>query len=366
MQEQAVNFESLVDDIYEASVVPQTWHRVLDRMAEIADAEGTLLFAAAPGVPKWLASPAIHDRIDFWAKSRWGQKNSRGDRLVPIDEPRFLTDLDAFTIEELERDEYYTDLLRPMGLGWCVGTSIRSPAGDTLVFSVEKAWDKGPVPRAVAEQLDALRPHLARAGVLSARLGLERARASVAALEMIGLPAAAVTQAGRVVAANPGFLASSPRVGVGARDQVVFDSPAAQAMLIEALAKPASLAGTGRSIPVAGTASEAPLVAHVLPLRGAALEVFAGAMSILFITPLVAQSSPAPELLQALFDLTPAEARVASMLVDGQSVDAIARAQKLSSNTIRTQLKSVFAKTGVDRQVDLVSLLGQRRHAPFI
>ena len=360
-----MNFESLVDQIYEAGVVPETWHRVLDSLAEIANAEGALLFAVAPGVPRWLASPAIHERIDLWAKSHWGQKNPRGDRLVPIDEPRFLTDLDAFTIEELENNDYYTEMLRPNGLGWCVGTSIRSPAGDTLVFSIEKAWDKGPVPRAVAEQLDQLRPHLARAGILSARFGLERARAAVAALEMIGLPAAAVTQSGRAVAANPGFLACAPCVSVGARDQVLFNNPAAQALFIDALAKPASLAKTGRSIPVARTAREAPLVAHVLPLRGAALDVFTGAMSILFVTPLVAQSGPAPELLQALFDLTPAEARVASMLVDGKSVDAIAKVQNLSLNTIRTQLKSVFAKTGVDRQVDLVSLLGRRGQIPF-
>jgi DNA-binding CsgD family transcriptional regulator len=85
-----------------------------------------------------------------------------------------------------------------------------------------------------------------------------------------------------------------------------------------------------------------------------------------FLTPLTQQSSPAPELLQALFDLTPAEARVASMLIDGKSVDAISRIQGVSLNTVRTQLKSVFVKTGVERQVDLVSMLGQRRIQPRV
>ena len=46
-----MEFASLIDLIYEAAVVPERWIDVLDRLAEIADAEGTLLFAAAPGEP---------------------------------------------------------------------------------------------------------------------------------------------------------------------------------------------------------------------------------------------------------------------------------------------------------------------------
>jgi DNA-binding CsgD family transcriptional regulator len=361
----SVNYETLVDEIYEAGVVPEHWPQVFDRLAGMADAEGTMLFAVAPGAPRFISSAKIHDRIDRWTKSPFAQRNPRSDRLIPPDETRFLTDLDKFTLDELEAESFYTDILRPSGLGWCAGTSVRAPSGDTLVLSIEKAWAKGPVPRAVADQLDELRPHLARAAVLAGRLGFERARTAVATLEMIGLPAAAVTQGGRVVATNPGFLASAPGISIGAHDQVQFGTPTVQQMFLEALARPTSLARTGRSIPVAGTASSPPLIAHVLPLRLAGLDVFAGAVSILFLTPLTPQNSPAPEMLQALFDLTPAEARITSMLIDGNTVDGISKTNAVSLNTVRTQLKSVFQKTGVDRQVDLVSMLGQR-HAPNV
>lgn len=356
----SVNYETLVDEIYEAGVVPEHWPQVFDRLAGMADAEGTMLFAVAPGAPRFISSARIHDRIDRWTRSPFAQRNPRSDRLIPPDETRFLTDLDKFTLEELENESFYTDILRPSGLGWCAGTSVRAPSGDTLVLSVEKAWANGPVSREVADQLDTLRPHLARAAVLAGRLGFERARTAVATLEMVGLPAAAVTQAGRVVATNPGFLASAPAVHVGAQNQVQFHSAMVQQMFLEALTRPVSLARTGRSIPVAGTAESPPLIAHVLPLRLAGLDVFAGAVSILFLTPLTPQNSPAPEMLQALFDLTPAEARVASLLIDGNTIDTISKTHSVSLNTVRTQLKSVFQKTGVDRQVDLVSLLGQR------
>jgi DNA-binding CsgD family transcriptional regulator len=362
----STNYETLVDQIYEAGVVPERWPQVFDRLAEIADGEGAMLFAASPGIPRWMSSAKIRERIDRWTKSPSAQKNPRAERLIPNIEARFLTDLDRFTLEELENESFYTDILRPGGLGWCVGTSIRAPSGDMLVFSIEKAWAKGPVPRAIAEQLDGIRPHIARSAVFAGRLGFERARTAVATLEMIGLPTAAVMQNGRAVAANPEFLASASSVSIGAQDQVQFSSPVAQSMFLEALAKPSSVATTGRSIAVAGTLTSPPLIAHVLPLRLAGLDVFTGAVSLVFLTPLTQQSSPAPELLQALFDLTPAEARVASLLIDGKSVDAISRIQGVSLNTVRTQLKSVFVKTGVERQVDLVSMLGQRRIQPLV
>ncbi|QUS38910.1 helix-turn-helix transcriptional regulator [Tardiphaga alba] len=355
-----VEFETLVDEIYEASVVADRWPRLLDRLSVIAEGEGALIFAAAPGAPRWLASTSIHDRIERWTRGPFAQRNPRSERLVPNTEARFLTDLDRFTIEELDNEPFYEEVLRKGGLGWCVGTTIRSPAGDTLVISVEKAHAKGPVPRAVAEQLDVLRPHLARAAVLSGRLGFERARTAVNTLEMIGLPAAAVRHNGKAVAANAGFLALAPAVHVGAQDQVQFSSQAAQTIFQDALTKPATLTKTGRSIPVAGSDANAPFIAHVLPLRLSGLDLFAGAVSIVFLTPVTEQRSPGPELLQALFDLTPAEARIASLVIDGKSVDSISKIQSVSLNTVRTQLKSVFVKTGVDRQVDLVRLLGQR------
>lgn len=354
-----MGFELLIDEIYEAALVPEKWHAVLDRLAELADGEGTLLFAAGPGTPRWLASASIYRVMDEWTRSKWFADNPRGRRLVPINEPRFLTDLDAMTIEEMDASGFYTEVLRPQGLGWCVGTSIRAPSGDTLVFSIEKAHDKGPVPRHVAERLDDLRPHLARAALLSGRLGLDRARTAVATLEAIGLPAAALTPSGRVISANDGFLACEPRIRIGAGNTVQIAVDSAQMLLLEAISMSAHASrGMGRSIPIPATQAEPPLIAHVIPLRGEGLDVFTGALSVVFVTPVVPNSSPAPEVLQALFDLTPAEARTASLITAGKSIEQISLVSGAAQNTIRTQLKSVFLKTGVQRQAELVSLLG--------
>lgn len=61
--------------------------------------------------------------------------------------------------------------------------------------------------------------------------------------------------------------------------------------------------------------------------------------------------------LGCLFGLSPAEARLATRLADGDGLDEAAQLLGISRNTVRSQLQSIFAKTGVNRQGDLVRLL---------
>ena len=58
-----------------------------------------------------------------------------------------------------------------------------------------------------------------------------------------------------------------------------------------------------------------------------------------------------------LFGVTPAEAKLVAHLVDGQTLTAAAKALGISRNTARGQLASVFTKTGVNRQNQLVRLV---------
>jgi len=63
------------------------------------------------------------------------------------------------------------------------------------------------------------------------------------------------------------------------------------------------------------------------------------------------------EQLQARYELTAAEARVAVWLADGGDIASYAETAGVAQGTVRVQLKSVFAKTGVNRQVALAKLV---------
>lgn len=56
--------------------------------------------------------------------------------------------------------------------------------------------------------------------------------------------------------------------------------------------------------------------------------------------------------------LTPSESRVVLHLAQGGTVASCAQEMGVAESTVRSHLKSAFAKTGIRRQADLRSLLG--------
>jgi DNA-binding CsgD family transcriptional regulator len=79
--------------------------------------------------------------------------------------------------------------------------------------------------------------------------------------------------------------------------------------------------------------------------------------AVAFINDPVRPQRPAQQVLRALYGLTPAECRVALLLSDGHAPRKIANMVGVTDNTVRSQIKSIFAKTGVKRQVELIRLL---------
>src|SRR4029077_3766484 len=94
-----------------------------------------------------------------------------------------------------------------------------------------------------------------------------------------------------------------------------------------------------------------------VPVRLSARDIFIRCAAVLVLTPVTPPQAPPVELVQSLFDLTPAEARVARGLASGKTVEAIATDGGTSRNTIRTHVRGVLEKTGCNRQVDIVALL---------
>ena len=71
----------------------------------------------------------------------------------------------------------------------------------------------------------------------------------------------------------------------------------------------------------------------------------------------IKRSSFSGKIVQTAYGLTPAEAKLAAALMQGGSVEQFASAKLVSVNTVRTQLRNLFAKTETARQGELISLL---------
>ena len=94
------------------------------------------------------------------------------------------------------------------------------------------------------------------------------------------------------------------------------------------------------------------------PLRADDDQLLAAKARVLIVVHDTAQRPAADlDMLVALFGLTEAEARLASALSAGHSLESASALLGIRPATARDELKAVFRKTGVSRQQDLVRLL---------
>ena len=98
------------------------------------------------------------------------------------------------------------------------------------------------------------------------------------------------------------------------------------------------------------------LLVQAAPLQRPAGWQAEGATTIVFLTD-VALAHIDPARLEALFGLSPAEARAALQVLQGGSLVDMAGRLGVSANTVKTQLQAVYQKSGIHSQAELMRLL---------
>jgi DNA-binding CsgD family transcriptional regulator len=347
---------SLIDKIYECCFVPEYWPDVLDQLGHIANGPGASLFVVREDARYFTASSEPRERARRMVDEDWLRRGTIIPRLFAQRHSGFLIDVDFLSLEELDREPIYRDMWRPLGIGWAMATAIPIATGENTMIVLSRRTEDGPFERAAAESLDELRPHLARSVMMSARLGLERARMAGEALAALGIPALVMDEAGKVLDANTLIESSNDYLIWRAFDRVRLKDNAADLQLHNAIADSPSAAGV-RSFPMRNEGGSNLRVAHIIPIRLSARDIFVRCAFVFAIMPLTRPQAPPVELVQSLFDLTPAEARVARGLASGKTTEDIASDSGVALSTVRTQMRSVLEKTGCARQVDVVSLL---------
>jgi DNA-binding CsgD family transcriptional regulator len=102
-----------------------------------------------------------------------------------------------------------------------------------------------------------------------------------------------------------------------------------------------------------------PVIVRIWPFDGAAHLPAQEVRALLTLNALGPKPGPPAAILARTFRLTPAEAKLASVIARGVSPGIAAGELKISRETARNQLKSVFAKTDTHRQSELVALILQ-------
>lgn len=344
-----------IDDIYEATFLPERWASVLGGLKTLSHSASAALILYDDDVRSrdvvscrvMTEAPASAPAIDWAASVRLRHMlSARPTRFVPVDS--------FVSAEESAADPVWARL-RAEGRCWQLCTLIPMPGGAAMGIVAERGG-VGYTAQEIAK-LDELRPHLARAGLVSTRLSLSRAKNAVDVLARIGFAAAILTSQGRACALNERFEALSPGICCGVSGRLTVRDQRSHRRFDDALAQMRDGGGGGvSSLPLTSGSGREAAIIHLVPLSGTARALFEVADLLLIVTA-PNDSGPSAAILSGLFDLTPAESRLACHLIRGVKLAEIASATGVSITTLRSQLSAVFAKTSTNRQPELLSLL---------
>jgi DNA-binding CsgD family transcriptional regulator len=351
-----LEWDGLLDSIYEAAFLPEVWPIALDAVSSVAGATAGIMFAASTRFSGWQASAPLMEVGRSFFEDGWFSCNNRMPILARCNHAGFLRDSDFFDDDALSADPMQAQLLVPSGFGREIATLIPTSSGENIVFSFHRSISAGRFNDPAVQRLDRLRPHIARAAFLSARLGMDRMKAAVELLDTVGLAAAIIGQKGNVLASNR-LLDAVPQIFPQAFSRLGLRPQHAQRRFDEAIS--CIVQGkTGQLLSILLTAGGGipDAVLHIVPLRREARDLMPGAQAVIVVTPGHSEISPSIDLLHGLFDLTAGEARVARGLLNN-NIRQLAEGSNVSMETVRTQLKSVLRKTSMHSQTNLIALL---------
>ncbi|HEX5282235.1 MAG TPA: LuxR C-terminal-related transcriptional regulator [Micropepsaceae bacterium] len=361
----AKRLSNALSDLYAATTDPQARSALAHNLAKAFDATSCLLHTRAedsPGVTVLGATANLQALMPAYANYSYARDlwAERGARHVG----RALLGEEIVTERELVGADWYNDLCKPHDIHYIVGAVFRVEhdiQGQIGVHRPPDAADFGDADRAM---MDLLIPHLRRAYRLM-RIVDTTTRASILSFDVLAALAVGVFVVGRdsrtlLMNAAAERIASAGSPVVLRNGRVSLSDPKLDDRLHKTVTQ-ACLAGIGRSLCpgeeiLVKSRDGHDILLLVIPLPPDAKTT--GATEPLAVI-LAGEQTSAPEIqasiAQSVYGLTPAETRILLSLVRGQTLPEIAASCGLSINTIHSQAKAVFAKTGVRRQSELVA-----------
>jgi DNA-binding CsgD family transcriptional regulator/PAS domain-containing protein len=365
----AEEISELIGHIYDASLDPDLWEKVLERAAGF-------LKTATASIGSF---DCMHHHLNF-LKS-WGYDPHYQQLLLeryaktnPVNASAWLQRAgDVTSIGDVVPYDEYTETAifrewgKPQGYIDGLQTTLEKTATALAFFACIRHERHGRVDDEVRRKLRLLTPHLQRAVLIGKVVDLHKVEAAAFADALDGLSAGmflvdadarlvhanvrgrAMLADGAVVAELGGKLSANDRhVDQGLRE--IFAAAGGGDKV---------LGERGIIVPIAAPDGRR-FVAHVLALtsgmrRQAGISYSAAAA--MFVREAALDLQHPLETLTNLYKFTPAEFRVLMTIVEIGGVPEVASVLGISQTTVKTHLQHIFEKTGLNRQADLVKLV---------
>jgi DNA-binding CsgD family transcriptional regulator len=363
-------FSATIEKIYAAAGDQQLWPSALAAIEELTESAGAVVHLVpkrAPPTPVTLLGTSaqgyfLPEQLAEWTRN-YAPHCPRLAAANKMPGAPYIADYMLLTEREMDLNPVY-DWYGSYGLRYFIGSELYETDDLQIVWSLQRRRDQGHVQSQEVELFESVKPHLARAFVLADQLGTLRSFNVFSSALLEALPQAvfaldtdrnllfANTRGQDLLAAADGVAVDEGRlVACASTEQTRFDS------MIRSATEPAGglKSGWARISRPSGRPAYAVFVA---PLNCADEELVAAQAKVLVMAYDTGERRPANvQMLTGLYGLTDAEARLASALSAGHSLESAAALLGVQPATVRSELKSVFRKVGVNRQQDLVRVL---------
>lgn len=302
-----------------------------------------------------------------WQLTAYREEFFSLDPFVNLPPGRVIALEDLLSDEQLIASDYYQYYLQPIDLFRILGVDTREPGGmlARLRFSRRRTEDR--FSDEDRELLSRITPHLQRATQIYAKLSRTTTERDVyaGAVDQLSVATIILDEQGRLLSHNTvakhlldegdGLRLRDKHLHIDGRD---IDKQLQQALTTVIEAQQRGETSVVRALRIPRRTGRADLGAVIRPVPSSQWsEGQSSPCAALFISDPDLRESASQQILGELFSLTPAEANLAILLSRGLSLAEVSETQNISQHTARAQLKSIFAKTSVSRQAELVRLV---------
>lgn len=268
------------------------------------------------------------------------------------------------TGSQLERTEFYGDWLRPQHLKHAVTCPLLKQENRSINLGLVRDQKRGEYGAEDSRLLEYIVPHLRRSVEIATRVE-EATLARDASLDVLSVAGAALM----VIDPEGDICFASPEAETLITEKTVLTSRGRKLAAVDGVehrrleriihAATRDEPGSRGDVLCLDRRGLAPRYSvAVTPVSGDRVGLFRERrLCLVLITKPGAVKAPAAHTLVTMFDLTPAEARLAQAICNGTALGDYAVASGISVTTVKTHLRALFGKVGVNRQTDLVRIV---------
>lgn len=361
-------YDRIVSALYEAALDSRRWGTALEHFRELFKANYVTLILKVPD----LSETGLMISVGELAGGIGGKVvyhtyqhtttpfvNQPADKVFTVD--------DLMSEAEWRKAPYYIHWCQPYQVFHVMGADISTPESGKLRFRITRPEHVAGFSQEERQLCEALLPHLRRALHMhnlldrSESLGMLYSKA----IGRLSVATIVLDETGKVLDQNliaQEILDNGDGLKlVGGRLEATYpsDNRALQQLIRNAFAhQPGDRVIPSEAMSIARPSGQVSLGVVIEQVPSSEWAEGKGKPSVvIYLRDAAGKSLASTAVAKQLFNLTPAETALAMELTNGLSLEEAAEALNIRRNTARAHLRSIFSKTGVRRQTELVRIM---------